>query len=95
MSITLNEQGQITIPEDILKQISWKPGTNFVFDADKSGDLILRPERISKPLDEERFRQAIGTLPPWPGGTDTFMEFLRGPCEDLPPIPEELPPVAE
>jgi AbrB family looped-hinge helix DNA binding protein len=88
MTITLNEQGQISIPEDIRTRLGWKPGTKFVFDADENGELILRPERIPQSIDEERFRQVIGSVPPWPGSTDAYMEFLRGPFEELPPLPE-------
>jgi len=88
MTITMNEQGQITIPEDILKRISWKPGTNFVFDADANGELILRREGTAQPIGDDRFRQVIGSVPPWPGGTDTYMEFIRGPYEELPPLDE-------
>jgi len=95
MFITLNELGQITIPEDIVKRISWKPGTNFVFDVDANGVLILRPEDTAQPIGDEQFRQVIGSVPPLPGGTDAYLEFIRGPYEDLPRIPEELPPVAE
>jgi len=89
MPITLNEQGQITIPEDILKRISWRAGTEFVFDADTNGVLILRAADTAQPIDDERFRQAIGMLPPWPGGTDAYMEFIRGPFEELPNPPSE------
>lgn len=88
MTITMNEKGQITIPENILKLISWKPGTNFVFDADANGVLILRPEGTAQPIGDERFRSAIGSVPPWPGGTDAYMEFIRGPYEELPPLDE-------
>jgi AbrB family looped-hinge helix DNA binding protein len=88
MTITLNEQGQISIPEDIRSRLGWKPGTELVLDANEKGELILRPESIREPFDEERFRKAIGSVPPWPGGTDAYMEFLRGPFEELPPLPE-------
>jgi AbrB family looped-hinge helix DNA binding protein len=88
MTITLNEQGQITIPEDLRTKLGWEPGIKLVLAANEHGELFLRPERVRKPFDEERFLKAIGSAPPWPGGTDAYMEFLRGPYEDLPPIEE-------
>jgi AbrB family looped-hinge helix DNA binding protein len=88
MTITLNEQGQISISEDIRMRLGWKPATELVLDANEKGELILRPKGIREPFDEERFRKAIGSVPPWPGGTDAYMEFLRGPFEELPPLSE-------
>jgi AbrB family looped-hinge helix DNA binding protein len=88
MTTTLNEQGQITIPEEVRIKLRWEPGTKLVLDANEHGELFIRPERIREPFDEERFRKAIGSVPPWPGGTDAYMEFLRGPFEELPPLSE-------
>jgi len=61
MIVALNEQGQITIPENIRKRLSWKPGTKFVFDADENGELILGPEGTAQPISDERFRQVTGS----------------------------------
>jgi AbrB family looped-hinge helix DNA binding protein len=88
MSITINEQGQITIPEEICKRIGWKPGTKFVFDIGSNGETVLCPERVGERFREGPLKDVISILPPWPGGTDAYMEFIRGPYEELPPSEE-------
>ena len=78
MTATLNEQGQITIPEDVRAMLGWEPGSNLVLDANEKGELVLRPERIARGKDPDRFERARGILPPYPGGTDAYMAFIRG-----------------
>jgi AbrB family looped-hinge helix DNA binding protein len=78
MSITINSDGRITLPDQLRDRPGWQPGNKLVLDANEKGELILRAERIVKNADPDRFNQAIGILPPYPGGTDAYMEFLRG-----------------
>jgi len=78
MTTTLNEQGQITIPEHVRAALGWEPGSKLVLDANDQGELLLRPEKIASGLAPDRFERARGILPPYPGGTDAFMNFLRG-----------------
>lgn len=78
MTATLNDQGQITIPEELRAALGWEPGKKLVLDANAKGELVLRPEYIPADLDPQRFEKLVGILPPWPGGTDAYMAFLRG-----------------
>lgn len=78
MTITINSEGQITLPEQLRDHPGWQPGNKLVLDANEKGELILRAERIAKDANPDRFKRALGILPPYPGGTDAFMEFLRG-----------------
>jgi AbrB family looped-hinge helix DNA binding protein len=78
VTITINDERQITIPENLRDIAGWQPGCKLVLDADTNGDLILRPEKIATGADPNRFEKALGILPPWPGGTDAYMAFIRG-----------------
>jgi AbrB family looped-hinge helix DNA binding protein len=78
MITTLNEQGQIILPLHIREALGWEPGSKLVLDANEKGELVLRAERIAPATDPDRFEQARGILPPWPGGTDAYMAFIRG-----------------
>jgi AbrB family looped-hinge helix DNA binding protein len=78
VTITLDESGRITLPESTREALGWKPGSRLVLDANDKGELILRPERIAAVADPNRFEKARGILPPYPGGTDALMSFLRG-----------------
>jgi AbrB family looped-hinge helix DNA binding protein len=78
MTTIVNEHGQITLPEDMRAALGWQPGSKLILDTDDKGELFLRPERIAKSLDPNRFQRAVGILPPWPGGTDAYMKFIRG-----------------
>jgi AbrB family looped-hinge helix DNA binding protein len=77
MTVTLNEQGQITIPEEIRTRLGWKPGTKFVLDADEKGQLILRPVTLAKehfgPIG--RYKDVDDLI--WRGTTDEYMAWLR------------------
>ena len=79
MTITVNEQGQITIPEHVREVLGLVTGSRLVLDADENGELILRPERVAKHADPDRFQKALGAAEiKWPGTTDEYMAFIRG-----------------
>jgi AbrB family looped-hinge helix DNA binding protein len=79
MTTTLNEQGQITIPEHVRAALGWEPGSKLVLDANEKGELVLRQERIATETDPDRFEKAIGTAEiKWPGTTDEYMALIRG-----------------
>lgn len=79
MTITVNEQGQIILPEYVREVLKLVPGSRLVLDADERGELVLRPERIAKDADPDRFQKALGAAEiKWPGTTDEYMAFLRG-----------------
>ncbi len=79
MTITVNEQGQITLPEHVRDVLGLVPGSRLVLDADAKGELILRPERVAKTADPARFRKALGAAEMrWNGTTDEYMAFIRG-----------------
>jgi bifunctional DNA-binding transcriptional regulator/antitoxin component of YhaV-PrlF toxin-antitoxin module len=79
MTITVNNEGQITLPEQLLNHPGWEPGSKLVLDANEKGELILRPERIAKNADPDRFKKAVGAAEiKWEGTTDEYMTFIRG-----------------
>ena len=77
MTITINDQGQITIPEEIRTKLGWKPGMEFVVDANDEGDLVLCPVNPAEPLAHpiDQFKD-VGDLI-WRGTTDEYMAWLR------------------
>ena len=78
MPITVNEQGQVTLPESVRDVLGLVPGSNLILDANEKGELILRAEKVAKNADPDRFKKARGILPAYPGGTDALMNLLRG-----------------
>ncbi len=78
MTLTVDEKGQISLDEHVREVLGLVPGSKLVLDANEKGELILRPERIAKNADPDRFKKARGILPAYPGGTDALMNLLRG-----------------
>ena len=78
MPLTVDEKGQINLDEHVREVLGLVPGSKLVLDANEKGELILRPERVAKTADPDRFKKARGILPPYPGGTDALMNLLRG-----------------
>ena len=87
MTATINEQGQITIPEQIRNSAGLKVGCKLTFVVNSSGELVLRPEEPVTDLvksakaeaQRERLERAIGSAEiKWEGGTDAYMALLRG-----------------
>jgi AbrB family looped-hinge helix DNA binding protein len=77
MTIAMNEQGQITIPEEIRARLGWKQGTRLTFDVKENGELSLQPtlrgEEHIAPIEQV---QDVDDLI-WRGTTDEYMAWLR------------------
>ena len=75
METTLTSKGQVTIPKHIRDSLSLEPGCKLIFDVNKDGELVLRPESPRRP---DRFDRAVGAAESKLGcSTDEYMEFLR------------------
>jgi AbrB family looped-hinge helix DNA binding protein len=80
METTLTSKGQVTIPKHIRDSLSLEPGCKLIFDVNKDGELVLRPESPRRP---DRFDRAVGAAEIKLGcSTDEYMEFLRGYFDD-------------
>ena len=80
METTLTSKGQVTIPKHIRDSLSLEPGCKLIFDVNKDGELVLRPESPRRP---DRFDRAVGAAEIKLGcSTDDYMEFLRGYSDD-------------
>jgi AbrB family looped-hinge helix DNA binding protein len=79
MTMTVDAQGQITLTEHVRDVLGLVPGSRLVLDSNGEGELILRPERVARNADPDRFKKALGTSEiKWPGTTDEYMAFIRG-----------------
>ena len=77
MTVTLNNEGQITIPEDLRASLHLEPGSEFIIRVD-GGDLILRRQTsMEDAVREANFDRAIGSADiKW--DVDELMALLRG-----------------
>lgn len=83
-------KGQVTIPKEIRDRLGIQAGSEVEFVADRDGARIV-PIRAEQ-SHEERARQfkqwldrVAGTVNLDGMGTDEYMEWLRGPRDDLDP----------
>ena len=78
MTVTLNSDGLILIPEHIRSELQLAPGCEFTIKIGADGDLILRRETAREvAIREANFDRAIGSADiKW--DTDELMVLLRG-----------------
>jgi len=84
----VTEKGQVTIPKEIRDRLGITPGSEVDFIASGGGAMLVKIGEASdsaiRDFDDwlERVRGTIDL-----GGmtTDDFMEFLRGPRDDIDP----------
>lgn len=83
-------KGQVTIPKEIRDRLGIGPGSEVDFVADQEGARIVPTRPAQSP--EERARQfqqwldrVAGTVDLGGMTTDEYMEWLRGPRDDLDP----------
>ncbi|MBB3611216.1 AbrB/MazE/SpoVT family DNA-binding domain-containing protein [Rhizobium sp. BK602] len=84
----VTEKGQVTIPKEIRDRLGIGPGSEVDFIASGSGAMLVKIAEASdsaiRDFDDwlERVRGTVDL-----GGmtTDEFMEFLRGPRDDVDP----------
>lgn len=85
----VTEKGQVTIPKEIRDRLGIVPGSEVEFVPSRDGALLVR-------VDGDKADEAIRNFEDWAekvcgtldlGGvsTDEFMEWLRGPRDDLDP----------
>ncbi|PWK63556.1 AbrB/MazE/SpoVT family DNA-binding domain-containing protein [Aminobacter sp. AP02] len=83
-------KGQVTIPKEIRDRLGIEPGSEVDFVADQEGARIV-PIRPAQTPEEraQQFKQWLdrvaGTIDLDGMTTDEYMEWLRGPRDDLDP----------
>ena len=83
-------KGQVTIPKEIRDRLGIVPGSEVEFVATEDGvHLVAVNQNLSQEESSRRFREALrgmaGTLDLGGMTTDEYIEWLRGPREDLDP----------
>jgi AbrB family looped-hinge helix DNA binding protein len=81
-------KGQVTIPKEIRDRMGIGPGSEVEFVPTEEGaQLVAVNENLSEKEAARRFRDTLdrmeGTLDLGGMTTDEYMEWLRGPREDL------------
>lgn len=81
-------KGQVTIPKDIRDHLGIVPGSEVEFVRDSGGvKLVATDGDLSDEARLKRFERALdrmaGTIDIGGMTTDQYMEFIRGPREDL------------
>lgn len=84
----VTEKGQVTIPKEIRDQLGIVAGSevDFIQDAGGTRLVVLADHRKREPADFEAWLRSVGgTLDTDGMTTDEYMEWLRGPRDDLDP----------
>lgn len=84
----VTEKGQVTIPKEIRDHLGIQPGSEVDFIADSSGArlIVLADPRSRDPADFKAWLDSVsGTLDTGGMTTNEYMEWLRGPRDDLDP----------
>jgi AbrB family looped-hinge helix DNA binding protein len=82
----VTEKGQVTIPKEIRDQLGIVAGSEVDFVADVAGArlIVLADHRKREPADFKAWLESVsGTLDTGGMTTDEYMEWLRGPRDDL------------
>ncbi len=84
----VTEKGQVTIPKDIRDRYGIKPGAEVEFVADEKGPRLLLVSTTGDLSDRDfdAWLTAVsGTLDAGTMTTEEYMEWLRGPRDDVDP----------
>ncbi|MCQ4634396.1 AbrB/MazE/SpoVT family DNA-binding domain-containing protein [Shinella sp. CPCC 100929] len=84
----VTEKGQVTIPKDIRDRLNIGPGSEVDFVADDRGArlIVVSGGKAQEPEDFESWLKSVsGTFDTGGMTTDEYMEWLRGPRDDLGP----------
>ncbi|MCJ7994118.1 AbrB/MazE/SpoVT family DNA-binding domain-containing protein [Rhizobium cremeum] len=84
----VTEKGQVTIPKDIRDRLGIVPGSEVEFVADEKGArlVLIAGNTDQKPADFEAWLNSVsGSFDTGGMSTDEFMQWLRGPRDDLDP----------
>jgi len=82
----VTEKGQVTIPKDIRDRLNIGPGSEVDFVADDKGArlIVISEGKAREPDDFESWINSVsGTFDTGGMTTDEYMEWLRGPRDDL------------
>ncbi len=84
----VTEKGQVTIPKDIRDRLNIGPGSEVDFVADDKGArlvVVANGDDVAGKDFETWLKSRSGSFDTGGMTTDEFMEFLRGPRDDLGP----------
>ena len=84
----VTEKGQVTIPKEIRDRLGIGPGSEVDFVASGNGALLVRVDRGARgPIRDfdDWAERGKGTLDLGGMTTDEYMEWLRGPRDDVDP----------
>jgi AbrB family looped-hinge helix DNA binding protein len=84
----VTEKGQVTIPKEIRDRLKIGPGSEVDFIADDKGArlvVVAEGRSVSDEDFETWLKSATGTFDTQGMTTDEYMEWLRGPRDDLGP----------
>ncbi len=84
----VTEKGQVTIPKEIRDRLGIGPGSEVDFIASGSGAMLVKIAEAADPAIhdfEDWLERVRGTMDLDGMTTDEFMEFLRGPRDDVDP----------
>jgi AbrB family looped-hinge helix DNA binding protein len=84
----VTEKGQVTIPKEIRDRLNIGPGSEVDFVADEKGARLVVVAEGKSASDEEFatwLKSVSGTFDTLCMTTDEYMEWLRGPRDDLGP----------
>jgi len=82
----VTEKGQVTIPKDIRDRLNIGPGSEVDFVADDRGArlIVVSGGKVGEPEDFEAWIKSRSGIFDTGGMTaDEYMEWLRGPRDDL------------
>ncbi|SCB28698.1 AbrB/MazE/SpoVT family DNA-binding domain-containing protein [Rhizobium multihospitium] len=84
----VTEKGQVTIPKEIRDRLGIGPGSEVDFIASGGGAMLVKIAEASDPAirDFDDWAERVrGTIDLGGMTTDEFIEFLRGPRDDVDP----------
>lgn len=84
----VTEKGQVTIPKEIRDRLGIGPGSEVDFIASGGGAMLVKIAEASDPAIrdfDDWLERVRGTMDLGGMTTDEFMEFLRGPRDDVDP----------
>ncbi|MGV1789698.1 AbrB/MazE/SpoVT family DNA-binding domain-containing protein [Rhizobium sp. A37_96] len=84
----VTEKGQVTIPKEVRDRLGIRPGSEVDFIASGNGAMLVKIAEASEPAirDFDDWLERVRGMIDLDGmTTDEFMEFLRGPRDDVDP----------
>ena len=80
----VTEKGQVTIPKDVRDRLSIGPGSEVDFVMSDDGVMLVKSARVDTFKTFEDWAQSVeGVFDTSGMSTDEYMEWLRGPRDDL------------